>query len=217
MPIILHHHSKSHVTFDSQTGFIRFPTKILETLVEKTQMGMASGRSMELVPPTPLLFESSVIEVSIHKANASVRRELDHFLSAAISVGEQLTSSENVLIICTCQESKVPLLHWSEESAAEKDRLLFSFSNFSAAFCDHFRSLGYWADFADPASGLLMNSPGQKIWPEVQAMERLRGYKKSTAGACHILLHPQWQSRIYPGTLFTNAPEIEVRKKLGIY
>ena len=172
--------------------------------------------STTVIPPTMVEYDSNRIEVAIHRATGTIKRELDHYLRAVISPQGPLTSAGDVLIVTTCQESRVDLLNWDESSAIEKDRLLFVFKAFAEELCEKLRSLGYWADYADPASGLLMNSRGQVVWPEVQALERLRGYSHSMAGPCHILLHPMWQSRVYPATLFTNAPENELRNGFGV-
>ena len=174
-----------------------------------------SKRSMLVVPPTQVLHSGNLFEISIHRPNASLRREVDIFLKAVIASGS-LGNTGNVLIIATCQRAKVDLLQWNEDSAVEKDRLLRTFQALAQDLCEYLKRSGYWADFADPASGLLSNSPGHIIWPEVQVLERLRGYKLSRAGPCHILLHPVWGSRMYPATIFTNAPEAEVKAKLGL-
>lgn len=51
-----------------------------------------------------------------------------------------------------------------------------------------------------------MKSDGQKVFSEVQCAELLLGYQVMNAGCCKIILHPQWNSAVYPATIFTNAP-----------
>lgn len=123
---------------------------------------------------------------------------------------------DDVVIVTTVQESRFEMLEWNEETDREKDLLLARFTQFAVAACRQLQEAGYWADYADPASGLLIQSGGQVVWPEVQSLERLRGYRLSKAGACHILLHPLWGSRMYPASLFTDAPEHVVRGALQV-
>jgi len=174
-------------------------------------------RSMMLIEPVCVTHDGFLIEVATHKPNPALKRELDHFLHALIASDDSpVKSSSDVLVITTCQESKAELLQWDDEAAREKDRLLNTFARFASDLAAKLKALGYWADYADPASGLLANSPGQVIWPEVQAMERLRGFQKTKAGPCHIILHPKWGSRVYPATMFTNAPDEVVRRVLQL-
>ena len=165
--------------------------------------------------------KSFEIEVAVHRPLRALVRELGTFLSAACEreratveeekAGERRRAgpqtAEAVRVITTCQPSGVELVAWGAAEAAEKDRLLRAFCAFAEAFCADLRSLGYWADYADPASGLLMGSPGQTCWPEVQALERLRGYRVDAAGRCHIVSHPAWRFKHYPASLFAEAPD----------
>ena len=34
----------------------------------------------------------------------------------------------------------------------------------------------------------------------------LCSYKTNNAGGCKILLHPKWESAVYPASIFTTAP-----------
>ena len=51
-----------------------------------------------------------------------------------------------------------------------------------------------------------MKSDGQKVFSEVQCAELLLGYQVMNAGCCKIILHPQWNSAVYPATIFTTTP-----------
>ena len=183
-----------------------------------TMMETTSSKSVTIMAPVMVAHgeeENSLLEVSVHLPSASLRRELAIYMQNVVKGYPQLEGHvRNVLVIATCQETKMDLLNWGAEQAAEKDRLLLVFKHFAEDLCAHFRSLGYWADYADPASGLLMTGPGQTIWPEVQSIERMRGYKRSMVNQCHVLYHPRWQTRMYPASMFTNAPEDVVKAKL---
>ena len=69
-------------------------------------------------------------------------------------------------------------------------------------------TLGYWADYIDPCSGLPMLTEGcNKVFSEVDCMEVVLGYKSMNCGCCKVLLHPQWGSFVYPATIMTTAPK----------
>ena len=173
--------------------------------------------SMTVIPPTLISTEhEDLLELAVHTPNGLLKRELNLMLTAAMANKQGPRDINKVLVITTCQESKVELLEWGAEPDREKDRLLNSFVNFSNQFREEMLRLGYWADYVDPASGLLTHSTGQIVWPEVQSLERLRGYRTSKAGPCHILIHPVWGSKMYPATLFTDAPLDEIKKALRL-
>ena len=161
------------------------------------------------------------VEVAVHRPLRGMVREMASFLGPArererATVEEEKAgerrrlgpqSLEAVRVVTTCQPASVELVAWGEAEAAEKDRLLRTFCVFAEAVCAELRAQGYWADYADPASGLLMGSPGQTCWPEVQALERLRGYRVDMAGRCHVVRHPKWGFKHYPASLFAEAPD----------
>lgn len=166
----------------------------------------------QLVLPTEVFnAKGEMIEVALHRPSNLVARDLDFFLAPCISLSQGPQSAKQVLILTTCQKSTVDLLNWDLDAAMEKDRMLDMFVSYAHELCAALRAKGHWADFTDPASGLLVLSPGQRIWPEIQALERLRGYKMGQAGGCHILLHPRWGSKMYPASIFTDAPEQAVQ------
>jgi len=101
----------------------------------------------------------------------------------------------------------VGLLEWSEVVNKEKDRLLNVFVSWAASICESIRKRGYWADFFDPASGLLHATDGNIVWSEVHAMQVLRGHRLHLAGQCHVTLHPVFGPNVYPASLLIDAPE----------
>lgn len=107
--------------------------------------------------------------------------------------------------------------------AVEKDRLLEVFAAFAREICNELISLGHWADFIDPCSGLPTltencTSVYDEVSPQEQfdvhssynaqvaGMQALLKYEISQAGPCKVLIHPAWGSAVYPATCFTSAP-----------
>ena len=79
--------------------------------------------------------------------------------------------------------------------------------DFGKPFCEKIRSLGYWADYIDPCSGLpMMTKDCNKVYSEVDGMECLLRYKAHNAGFCKVLTHPKWGSAVYPATIFVYGP-----------
>jgi Methylmalonic aciduria and homocystinuria type D protein len=79
--------------------------------------------------------------------------------------------------------------------------------DFGHQVCSKLRSLGYWADYIDPCSGLPMLTPHcNKVYSEVDGMEVLLNYRAYNAGFCKVLQHPTWGSAVYPATMFAHAP-----------
>ena len=116
-------------------------------------------------------------------------------------------SVEALQIVCSVQRAQLDLVNIGPDVDREKDFLLERFVAWAKAACELLAAQGHWADYADPCSGLLVrNRLSNVIWPEVESMSQLLGYRTLNAGPCHILLHPRWGSACYPATLFTTAP-----------
>ncbi len=83
---------------------------------------------------------------------------------------------------------------------------------------------GYWSDFIDPASGravrlhpLLIvkfifaclqfySCHSQSVLFETDDKFRCFGFEIQDLGCCKCIMHPQWGSYTFVGTIFTNAP-----------
>lgn len=51
-----------------------------------------------------------------------------------------------------------------------------------------------------------LGTRGVGIYPDVLGAQTLLGYDLIAANCCKVLTHPRLGSRVYPATLFTNAP-----------
>jgi hypothetical protein len=82
------------------------------------------------------------------------------------------------------------------------------------------RACGHWADAIDPCSRRpVATRDASKDYTEVDSMACFLGYKTVLAntGNCKILVHPKWGSAVYPGTIFTLAPQNVIQNLLKLY
>jgi Methylmalonic aciduria and homocystinuria type D protein len=148
------------------------------------------------------------IEVSIHKLPKPLRREFGHvFDEKRLALDGLMERGAELLTVLTNQQSREDLIATGEHVEGEKDRLLNIFVAFARPFCESVLAAGYWADFMDPCSGLpMLTSNCNKVYSDVDGMECCLGYRSYNAGFCKVLLHPKWQSRVYPSTVFACVP-----------
>ena len=62
----------------------------------------------------------------------------------------------------------------------------------------------------------MLSEAGGQVYPDVVGAQMLLRYDTVDAGCCRVLLHPRWQSRCYPATVFTTADVATVRRLLGV-
>jgi hypothetical protein len=118
-------------------------------------------------------------------------------------------SDLDLLAICLNQHARCDLNAMGDAVTAEQERLLNHFFRVSMEIIERIKACGHWADAIDPCSGLpVATRDASKVYSEVDGMACFLGYKTvlASSGNCKILLHPEWGSAVYPGTIFTLAP-----------
>lgn len=164
------------------------------------------GRKKQIVlPPTGLGNEFEVAAIRPPRA----------LLGDLAPIFPAIDAPERLLVVPTVQRARLDLAGVGRAVEDEKDRLLASFTDWALVVCERLGAGGYWADFADPMTAMPARGPsGPGGYSEVEGFEVLLGYRVQNVGCCKIILHPKWQSRIYPATLFTTAPAAAVRAAL---
>ena len=164
------------------------------------------GRKKQVVlPPTGLGNEFEVAAVRPPRA----------LLGDLAPIFPAMDAPERLLVVPTVQRARLDLAGVGRAVEDEKDRLLDSFADWARVVCERLEAGGHWADFADPMTAMPARGPsGPAGYSEVEGFEVLLGYHVQNVGCCKIILHPKWQSRIYPATLFTTAPAAAVRAAL---
>ena len=95
-----------------------------------------------------------------------------------------------------------------EEGEQEKDELLEKFVAMGEILYKETTSRGYYCDFVDPSSGILMKSENANaFYPEMSGIEHFLRFKSMSNGQCVLLVHPLLGRACYPASLFTTAPE----------
>lgn len=173
--------------------------------------------SSTLLPPrlvSKIQDSGDAIECSVHSLPKTIEKEFHHvFAEKYLQPSRRQARSRALVPLCllaipTNQRARMDLVNIGDHVEQEKDRLLNTFIDFAKDLCDRITSLGYWADFIDPCSGLPMISTDcNKVYSEVDSMECLLNYKSYNAGFCKILTHPKWGSSVYPATIFAYAPQ----------
>jgi hypothetical protein len=159
-----------------------------------------SSDATTVVPPTVLA--NVPLEVALHQPSRSFCRELAVILKPVA----HLVDARSVLVCTTCQNSELDLLTCSMGVEGEKNRMLQIFETWVQQVIARVKALGYWADYFDPASGLLHGTDGNVVFSEVHCMQVLRGHRIHLAGNCHVAIHPVYGSHVYPASFLIAAP-----------
>ncbi|KAI9137353.1 hypothetical protein BKA69DRAFT_1041803 [Paraphysoderma sedebokerense] len=124
-----------------------------------------------------------------------------------------------LLVIKTFQPTEHDLVSWGKEVDMERDLCLERFVHFASILRSKLVERGYWADLTDPASGYPIYTPhppaSTSIYPDVHGAEILLSYDTLSTGCCKVLIHPRWASRVYPGTVFTDADADVVKEVMA--
>ncbi len=94
---------------------------------------------------------------------------------------------------------------------AEMNKLLANFVALESEVHGELTRLGYFCDSIDPLTGCAMRSRSGERYSEAAGSRELLGYELAETSCCHLVIHPQFGSRCYPVTIFSNAPEGVVR------
>lgn len=143
-------------------------------------------------------------EYSVHVAPKSMRYELVDVFPEGI-----INKRSPILVIPTFQRSSVDLLQYGDEQAAEKDRLLERFFDWSEKVFQAVKQVepNAWIDATDPASGMAWKGLSGSPYSDVDGIVRLLRYDTLDVGGCRVTSHPQWGFSVYPATLFSTVSE----------
>ena len=128
-----------------------------------------------------------------------------HPQGAASGVEKDEFLNQHLLAIPTWQPSQQDLSEISDVVNQERKALLLKFDAWAVSVRTKLGA--YWSDCSCPMEGTARyGSTTSAIYNELEGLTQLLRYDAVPVGCCGIVLHPQWQRRAYPVTLFTTAP-----------
>ncbi|RHZ80331.1 hypothetical protein Glove_137g126 [Diversispora epigaea] len=175
-------------------------------------------RSQTLISPTlitvknPQTGNDFILEYSIHAGSKRFNQELKNIFPDIKDILEK----EKCLVIPIFLKCENDMVGIGSEIDKEKDLKLNDFVEWGKLICQKLKDREYWADLTDPASGYpIFSNRGPSMYPDVNGAEQLLKYSIQNVGCCNILLHPKWGSKVYPGTLFSNANLDEIKQVIN--
>lgn len=113
-------------------------------------------------------------------------------------------------VLVVLQHAGCELLERTATSETQKVQLRQQFLAVGAAIAQRLHQLGYCADLFDPRTGYpLQSQPGSLGLDDVAVARACLGYPVIHSHGCSILLHPTWNSAVYPSVLLSSAePEL---------
>jgi hypothetical protein len=137
------------------------------------------------------------IEIYLSPPSLFVAQNLRHLLPEL--------PTKKVWVLLLLQQSQVPLNQLNPQVEIEKNLLRNKFMNFSLSMAHTLRSYDFYSDFFDPITGYpVLSHPGTISHDDVAMVNALLGFSM-TDDDCTGLIHPIWQTAVYPGVLMTTA------------
>ena len=118
------------------------------------------------------------------------------------------SQTDNFTVITLSQKTENDMTSWSDEVEKERDTLTGVFIDNAKDICSKIQNNGYWADFIEPSSGHAFYSShrNETLVETDDRLNQLGGFRVEDLGCCKVLLHKEWNSNVFVGLIFTNAP-----------
>ncbi len=114
-------------------------------------------------------------------------------------------SAQTAWVILILQQSQFALNQLHSEVEIEKNRLRNQFMNFSLAVVKALGERDFCSDIFDPMTGdPVLSRRGSMTHDDVAVVKALLNFP-TTDDRCSALIHPRWQTAVYPGVLITSA------------
>lgn len=151
-------------------------------------------------PPFELATPRGGVQIFIRLPSAYIVKNLTRILPGWQPV--------DVWVIIVLQQSALPLEQKTPSVAREKDDLRERFLHLGFEVAYALRDRAHLCEVFDPPTGLpLLSRPGDKTHDDVAAVAALLDYPVK-AGDCACLVHPRWETAVYPGILMAAASPI---------
>ena len=192
-----------------------------EAKISRAHKKASSSPCVQVVPPT--LSAAWNLEYSVHRPSRLLRSDITLVFrpdletayasdprGKAAGVEFDAFVTANLLAVPTWQPSTNDLSAISFPVNEERRQLLANFDGWAALVRP--RLGARWSDCSCPMEGTARyGTPTSAIYNELEGLTTLLRYDSIPIGCCGIVLHPTWQRRAYPVTLFTTAPLEELQ------
>lgn len=110
-------------------------------------------------------------------------------------------------VVTLCQKTLHDMAAWNEAVDLEREELMLYFVIAAEEICAQLKQQGFWADFIDPSSGrpYLGDYTSATLF-ETDERYRHFGFTIEDLGCCKVIRHGKWNTNVFVGCLFTNAP-----------
>lgn len=153
-------------------------------------------------------FDSSTVECAIQSCPELLKKDFQSMFPEAPSSG--------MMVVTVTQKTQNDMMSWCADVEQEREQMLGKFVDGAKEICYSLQREGFWADFIDPSSGLpFFGSYTNNSLFETDDRYRHLGFQIEDLGCCRVIRHSIWGTRVFVGTIFTNAPpNCFVMKKL---
>ncbi|XP_024863185.1 metabolism of cobalamin associated Db isoform X2 [Kryptolebias marmoratus] len=115
--------------------------------------------------------------------------------------------SSDMMIVTVTQKTQNDMSSWSADVEEEREQMLDKFVNGAKEICFTLLKEGFWADFIEPSSGLaFFGAYTNNTLFETDDRYRHLGFQIEDLGCCRVIRHALWGTRVFVGTIYTNAP-----------
>lgn len=140
-------------------------------------------------------------ECIAHECSSKLKREFQDLFPSRNLLQQNLTA------ITISQQTHNDMSVWNSNVEQEREELLQQFNSGAKEICSSLQTLGYWADFIDPASGLpFFGEHTNSSLYETDHRFTHFGFSLTDLGCCKVISHAIWGHHAYVGIIFTNAP-----------
>nr|XP_015822397.2 metabolism of cobalamin associated Db [Nothobranchius furzeri]XP_054603164.1 metabolism of cobalamin associated Db [Nothobranchius furzeri] len=157
---------------------------------------------------TEQLFDSSTVECAIQSCPESLKKDFCSMFPEA--------PSSDMMVITVAHKTQNDMSAWSPDVEQEREQMLDQFVHAAKEICSALQRDGFWADFIDPSSGLAFFGAytNNTLFETDDRYSRL-GFHVDDLGCCRVIRHSLWGTRVFVGTICTNAPPSSpIMKKL---
>lgn len=118
--------------------------------------------------------------------------------------------------ILILQKSCLSLIDNNPEVAQEKNYLREQFLRFGGDLVEQLRDRGFESDLFDPRSGYpVFSNKGSLTLNDNGLVHALLGFRLIPYQNCSLLIHPQWQTAVYPSTVVSTASSTILKSTLS--